>query len=107
MFDVWRNDRTIYELCQHYHYDGEAKNLGSENGTFDITDGYIETIDKIQKKLMLQICEKGICIECNPSSNLVIGTFRRMISIRYLRSIIMDFAIHLQIGRFHRNSAFQ
>lgn len=77
LLETWRKNKTLYELYKHYHFDGEAKKRGSETETFNIPEGYTDVIIKIQEEMRRQICEKGICIECNPSSNLVIGTFRR------------------------------
>ena len=61
-------------LYYAYHYDFNSKKLGMETEVFKITPDYIELVKKIQEKFRYIISEKGIMIECNPTSNYLIGT---------------------------------
>lgn len=72
-----RNNNEIVSLYNRYHFDGGVKLRGAEKETFEISDEYIAIIVQIQKKMRKKISEEGISIECNPSSNQLIGTFRR------------------------------
>lgn len=72
-----REDADAVRLYCMYHYDDEVKQKGSETEVLKITPDYIKLVKQIQKKMQFLIAEKGIAIECNPSSNYLIGTFRR------------------------------
>ncbi len=72
-----RADADAVKLYCMYHYDDEVKLKGSETEVLKITPDYIKLVKQIQKKMQFLIAEKGIAIECNPSSNYLIGTFRR------------------------------
>ena len=72
-----RQDRDIVHLYGLYHYDEDVKVKGIETDVLKITPDYIRLVSQIQKKMQFIIAERGIAIECNPSSNCLIGTFRR------------------------------
>lgn len=72
-----REDTDVVKLYSMYHYDEDAKTKGHETEILKITPDYIKLVKQIQKKMQFLIAEKGIAIECNPSSNYLIGTFRR------------------------------
>lgn len=63
-------------LYSAYHFDPHVKLKGSEMDEVKIDNNYIKAIDLIQKKMMMVIGDKGICVETNPSSNYLIGTFK-------------------------------
>lgn len=42
-----------------------------------VTDSYISLVRKMQEELRRLVFKKGIAIECNPTSNVLIGTFGR------------------------------
>mgnify|MGYP003290317911 CR=1 FL=1 len=65
------------KLYSMYHYDADVKTKGQETEILKITPDYIRLVKQVQKKMQFLIAEKGIAIECNPSSNYLIGTFRR------------------------------
>lgn len=72
-----REDTDVVKLYSMYHYDEEVKTKGQETEILKITSDYIKLVKQIQKKMQFLIAKKGIAIECNPSSNYLIGTFRR------------------------------
>lgn len=75
--ETYRNSTVIRALCQCYHFDHEIREKGWEIEEFPISDEYIEMMGHVQDKLAEDLAEKGIMVECNPTSNYRIGTFRR------------------------------
>ena len=73
----YRTIDTIGQLYQAYHYDKGVRERGRESEAFVIKPAYINLIRSMQEKLAEQLCIKGIMIECNPTSNYLIGTFGR------------------------------
>lgn len=72
-----REDADIVTLYGLYHYDEDVKRKGLETEILKISPSYVKLVKQIQKKMQFVLAEKGIAIECNPSSNYLIGTFRR------------------------------
>lgn len=75
--EPYRNSQTIAALYHAYHYDPEARRRGAEIAEFTVTPPYMALIREIQDRLGQQLERQGIMIECNPTSNYLIGTFRR------------------------------
>jgi len=90
--DFWQrcavNERYPYEsaerkksvankLYYHYHFDATAKKLGAEIKRFKIEPEYIKVVTEVQRKFQYEIAATHIGIETNPSSNYLIGTFKR------------------------------
>ncbi|WP_053405208.1 hypothetical protein [Persicobacter sp. CCB-QB2] len=69
-----KDARFLYQL---YHYSGEAKRKGAEIEEFSVPRGYAQLIKALQRAMALEIERKHLGIECNPSSNLLIGPFNR------------------------------
>lgn len=63
-------------LYFYYQFDNEVKRRGSKVITCDIGDDYIRLMRYVQQKLQERIEQLGIVVECNPSSNVLIGTFQ-------------------------------
>jgi hypothetical protein len=63
-------------LYRRYHYDLDVRIQGNEIYEFDITPQYIHAISLLQREMQKDIARLGIGIECNPSSNYLIGTFK-------------------------------
>lgn len=59
------------------HYNTKVRIIGDQKIEVKINPGIICAAKKIQKKMQWIIAQKGICIETNPSSNALIGTFKR------------------------------
>lgn len=75
--ETYRNADTISRLYQRYHFNTEVREKGRQIQEFPVSDEYIELIRHVQDKLAEELAGKGIMIECNPTSNYLIGTFRR------------------------------
>ena len=71
-----RNREEICSLYYAYHYEYIVRKEGEKPYEFEVTPEYISLVTEIQKKLQFEVAEKGIMIECNPSSNCLIGTFK-------------------------------
>lgn len=74
--DGYRNNNKVAELYYRYHFDDEAKKKGSEIEEIRFEEVHIQLVEEMQEAMRREICKQGICIECNPSSNVLIGTFR-------------------------------
>ena len=72
-----RSDQTITGLYYAYHYDIDSKKRGAEIDELKVDSEYISLVKKVQKKMQKYVANKGIMIECNPSSNYLIGTIGR------------------------------
>lgn len=91
--------RDVYQLCNNkdvalarekieacklyfkYHYNVNVKYEGHKSTECKIEKKYIHSfvrvLSKIQEKMQLEVAEKGIHIECNPTSNLRIGNIEK------------------------------
>lgn len=90
-----RNNKIITKLYYLYHYDSNVKFYGSAEECFKVSSIYIKAVKQIQKYMQIKVCEKGIGIETNPSSNYLIGNFRRYdnhpIINMYNNNLILDY----------------
>lgn len=64
-------------LYYMYHYNKEVRRKGAKTIEVSVTPNYAEAVAAIQKSMQKEIAGKGIAIETNPTSNYMIGTFRR------------------------------
>lgn len=71
-----RKDEDIHRLLHRYHYGTYERIEGQKTEIFAIDNDYIQLIRDMQDCMLRRMMEKEICIECNPSSNYLIGTFR-------------------------------
>ncbi|MBU3071937.1 hypothetical protein [Clostridium estertheticum] len=71
------NNKVIVELYMRYHYDAKVKTKGYKKEVFKIEPYMIYIIKEVQKHMQINIRQCGIGIECNPSSNVLIGNFKR------------------------------
>ena len=74
--DGLRKDEDIHRLLHRYHYGAHERMEGQKTEIFSIDSDYIQLIRDMQNRMLRRVMEKEICIECNPSSNYLIGTFR-------------------------------
>lgn len=65
------------KLYYKYHFDYRIKTIGSEKYVLKATESYAELMSELQQVMITIIKQKGIGIEINPSSNVLIGTFNR------------------------------
>ena len=74
---AYRADPTISEIYHAYHYDQAVRDVGNKVQQFEIDEEYIRFIRTMQDKMGADIVHRGLMIECNPTSNYLIGTFRK------------------------------
>ena len=75
-YDIFRFNYSVVNYYFKYHYDLETRKEGNKVIQFNAKP-YIQVIKEIQTYLRKIIADKGISIECNPSSNYLIGYFNR------------------------------
>lgn len=61
----------------NYHYNKRVKNQGMISEEVKVSIKMIKLIDALQVGLTREIARKNIGIETNPSSNYVIGRFKK------------------------------
>lgn len=77
--DIWpsyRKDGNLTRLYWLYHYSNRVKRKGAEKTTQIITQQYIYLIVQMQTAMQGYVESCGLSVECNPSSNVLIGTFK-------------------------------
>lgn len=70
-----RKNSDIRHLVYLYYYDQEVREKGKEIDFYSVCPEYVDVVSRIQRKMLHIIAEKGIAIECNPTSNIRIGPF--------------------------------
>lgn len=70
-----RQDKTTVLLYYLYHYDNQVKKNALKSYNFKVEKWYIDLVENMQRALRKRIAEKGIAIECNPTSNVLISNF--------------------------------
>lgn len=71
----YRKQRVVTKLVQIYHYSHESKRDGRTIKPFPISQKYVLLMTQIQEAMQQYINSCRLSIECNPSSNVLIGTF--------------------------------
>lgn len=71
--DSFRQRLPVIEYVHQYHFDKHVRTWGARFESFPVTEAYLHLVEQVQEVMMRQLVEKGISIECNPSSNLLIG----------------------------------
>ncbi|QZT37407.1 hypothetical protein K5X82_00595 [Halosquirtibacter xylanolyticus] len=74
---VKRSSRLVNALYHAYHFNYQVRSRGEEVKQFKVSHTYKQLITAVQKAMQREIASRHIAIECNPSSNVLIGTFRR------------------------------
>ncbi|UPQ76746.1 hypothetical protein [Chryseobacterium nepalense] len=72
-----RNNIDIKALYKEYHFNSNIKKAGLQIKQFEISHAYMELVEAVQFNMMHELKNKNIAIETNPTSNYLIGTFRR------------------------------
>ena len=72
-----RYNPEVVMLYYLYHFNGDVKVAGDQMVEIKVDKCMIDVISQVQKRMQFDICRQGIGIEVNPSSNYLIGTFRR------------------------------
>ena len=71
--ELFRNNKNASFLFYMYHFNPKVKDIGLESERFAITSDIVEMVRQIQHRMQLYVNQKGIAIECNPTSNLRIS----------------------------------
>ena len=84
LINPYRLDRHEYRanpgvsfLYYLYHYNQNVRNEGAKIQEFTVSKQYVKVVAELQDALQRKIARLGIAIETNPSSNFLIGTFRK------------------------------
>ena len=72
-----RRSIPVVFLCQAYHYDEEARKAGQVSVEIPVTAEYASLMAAMQNGLARELVSRGIMVECNLTSNYLIGTLRR------------------------------
>lgn len=72
-----RQNQQVKFLYQQYHFNPKIKEAGKKNKQFNITYAYMKLVEAVQQKMQHEIKNLNISIETNPTSNFLIGTFKR------------------------------
>jgi len=72
-----RYDSEVAYIYYLFHYNRDVKMAGDEMMEVYVNSSLIYAAKQIQKRMQIEICERGIGIETNPSSNCSIGSFKR------------------------------
>lgn len=89
-----RKRKEIADLVCYYHYSADVRWSGMETIPIDVTDIYMDGVEKVQKGMRQMIAKCGICIETNPSSNVLISSIENYqehpISKMFNMGLVMD-----------------
>lgn len=75
IFNFYRSSEMVRGLCRRYHYDADIKQKGREIVPYYIDLQIIPVVEALQNRMQHTLKAAGISIECNPSSNVLIGSF--------------------------------
>lgn len=75
-FDI-RKQSVVSLLYYYYHFNSNVRREGNRPIEKKIDEEYIKGVHAVQKAMQDEIAQRGIGVETNPSSNLMIGTFDR------------------------------
>lgn len=77
MLNLWREREELRYLCYLYHFEPGTRQRGKKVMAVSVDKPYMDLMRTLQVQLQKHIGELGIMIECNPTSNYLIGTFKR------------------------------
>lgn len=72
-----RYNPEVAILYYLYHYNQKVKLTGGQMVEVKVSRSMVEAVKKVRDMMQREICRIGIGIETNPTSNYLIGTFRR------------------------------
>lgn len=72
-----RSSPSICRILIRYHFGLQERTEGEKTVRFVATPDFAKVLEKIQDRMIEKVMTKGIAVECNPSSNHLIGTFDR------------------------------
>lgn len=74
---IARDNPDMRNLRNAYLYNTAVYQRGIKPTLFEVPDGYVELVQNVQKKIRKSFKMLGICIECNPTSNVLISNAKR------------------------------
>lgn len=74
-YDKYRKNDVVSGFLYDYHYNKEVREKGLKIAKIEVADWHIELMSKFQQQIRKIVAQKGISVECNPTSNVLIGTF--------------------------------
>ena len=72
-----RYDPGVFLIHYYYHYSREVRAEGERQIQQEVPQAYIDAVVSVQRAMQKEIGKLGLGIECNPTSNVLIGTFKR------------------------------
>lgn len=72
-----RYDPSVFLIHYYYHYSRDVREEGERQIQREVPPAYIDAVAKVQLAMQREIGSLGLGIECNPTSNVLIGTFKR------------------------------
>lgn len=75
--DTIRLNPISAQLYSEYHFNGKVRKSGKQQDSFELSRTMITSLSEVQIGMQFEISALGISIECNPTSNYVIGSFKR------------------------------
>lgn len=79
-FPLSKDDRYVAEyslLNYYYQFDSNVRSAGAQRIKVDVDDEYVQGARAVQIAMRYWIASRGISIETNPTSNVLISTFRQ------------------------------
>ncbi|BDU50719.1 hypothetical protein [Haliovirga abyssi] len=76
MIEIRKNEEIV-EIYRKYHFNKNVKERGIKSEEIKINKKMGKIVTEIQYAIQKELANKNICIEANPSSNYVIGNFKR------------------------------
>ncbi len=73
--DKYRKRKVVSKFYHTYHFNKVVKMTGLLPEAIVVEDWYVEIVSRLQKAMCMEIFKREIAIECNPTSNVLIGTF--------------------------------
>lgn len=89
-----RMEEACRNYYRDYHFNQEVRDKGSEIEIWKVNELYYPLITKIQEELRLILTIKEIAVECNPSSNQLIGPFQKYEEHPILRMYGKNLSMH-------------
>ena len=73
----FRDNGETAELYYLYHFDPQVKTEGLRPVSLKIEPWWVEMAVRLQRLMRTEVYKRGIAVECNPTSNVLISTFKR------------------------------
>ena len=73
---LYREDKQIAGLYYYYHFGVMEGMRGNETYIKRVSNDYIQLVRRLQDAMIREVYRRKLIIETNPSSNVLIGTFK-------------------------------